>query len=44
MTFILVLLLAKGELEKPETARQSFLARRIDLSHTFGKITLYDYM
>lgn len=40
--FILALVLAKGELEKPETARQNFLARRTDLSHTFGKSTLYD--
>ena len=40
--FILALLLAKGELEKPETARQSFLAGRTDLSHTFGKSTLCD--
>lgn len=40
--FILALLLAKGELEKLETARQSFLARKIDRSHTFGKSTLYD--
>lgn len=35
--FVLALLLAKGELEKPETARQSFLAGRTDLSHSFGK-------
>ncbi|KQL60143.1 hypothetical protein AAES_11263 [Amazona aestiva] len=40
--FILALLLAKGELEKPETARQGFLARGTDLSHTFGKSTLHD--
>lgn len=39
--FILALLLDKGELEKSEPAKQSFLARTA-LPQTFGKNTQYD--
>lgn len=40
--FILVLMLDKGELEKSEPAKQSFLARKTSLPQTFGKNIQYD--
>lgn len=40
--FIFALLLDKGQMEKSEPAKQSFLARRTALPQTFGKNTQYD--
>lgn len=42
MNLFFALLLDKGQMEKSEPAKQSFLARRTVLPQTFGKNTQYD--